>query len=353
MKKKFKEDELRELKAQLLSGWVKNVGKEEGFNETWQVVEDAAHYSFNASHSLSVAIDSLYGAYLKAHYPLEYFTVALSLYSGDMDRTANLISEMNYFNIELKPIKFRHSNANYNIDKKTNSIYKGVGAVKYCNEEVGNKLYEMKDQQFDSFLDLLEVFPGNSRMREILIKLGYFAEFGKTLKLLKLCDIYDMYNGKKVLKKDKINLPIELVQKYAISETEKQYRFNEESMGNLIREFANMVPDTEIPLRTRLEAELEYLGYLSYIDKSAVNTGFVVDVNTKYSPKISVYKFETGETITYKLQKSAYQKNPFDKGATIQFYSEMRNKSKLVDGEWVKTDDKEAWISNYLIKTDL
>ena len=352
-KKKFKEDELRELKAQLLSGWVKNVGKEEGFNETWQVVEDAAHYSFNASHSLSVAIDSLYGAYLKAHYPLEYFTVALSLYSGDMDRTANLISEMNYFDIELKPIKFRHSNANYNIDKKTNSIYKGVGAVKYCNEEVGNKLYEMKDQQFDSFLDLLEVFPGNSRMREILIKLGYFAEFGKTLKLLKLCDIYDMYNGKKVLKKDKINLPIELVQKYAISETEKQYRFNEESMDNLIREFAKMVPDTEIPLRTRLEAELEYLGYLSYIDKSAVNTGFVVDVNTKYSPKISVYKFETGETITYKLQKSAYQKNPFDKGATIQFYSEMRNKSKLVDGEWIKTDDKEAWISNYLIKTDL
>ena len=86
---------------------------------------------------MSVAIDSLYGAYLKAHYPLEYFTVALSLYSGDMNRTANLISEMNYLGIELKPIKFRHSNANYNIEKETNSIYKGVGAVKYCNEEVG------------------------------------------------------------------------------------------------------------------------------------------------------------------------------------------------------------------------
>ena len=353
-KKKFKEEELKTLKAQLLDGWVKNVGKEDGFNETWQVVEDAAHYSFNASHSLSVAIDSLYGAYLKAHYPLEYFTVTLSLYSGDMDRTANLISEMNYFGIELKPIKFRHSNANYNIDKETNSIYKGVGAVKYCNEEVGNKLYEMKDQHFDSFLDLLEVFPGNSRQREILIKLGYFEEFGGTLKLLKLCDLYDLYNGKKVLKKDKINLPLDLVQKYAISETVKQFKFDDQSMNNLIREFAEMIPDGEIPLRTRIESEAEYLGYISYTNPKFQNTGFVLDVNTKYSPKISVYHLDTGTTTTYKLSKAAYQKNPFDKGQIIKFYSQEKPKSKLVDGEWIKTSEKELWISTYLIKqTDL
>jgi len=351
-KKKFKEDELKELKTQLLSGWVKNVGKEDGFNETWQVVEDAAHYSFNASHSLSVAIDSLYGAYLKAHYPLEYFTVALSLYSGDMERTANLISEMRYFDIELKPIKFRHSNANYNIDRETNSIYKGVGAVKYCNEEVGNKLYDMKDQEFNSFFDLLNIFPGNSRQLEILIKLGYFDEFGKSLKLIKLSELYATYNGKKILKKDKLNLPLELVQKYAISETAKQYKFDEDSMNKLLSEFGNMIPDTDIPLRTRLESESEYLGYLSYIDKNAKNIGYVVDINTKYSPKITVYMFETGETITYKLQKSAYQKNPFDKGSILKFYSEMRNKSKLVDGQWVKTDDKESWISSYIISLE-
>ena len=349
-KKKFKEDELRELKTQLLAGWVKNVGKEEGFNETWQVVEDAAHYSFNASHSLSVAIDSLYGAYLKAHYPLEYFTVALSLYSGDMDRTANLISEMNYFGIELKPIKFRHSNANYNIEKEANSIYKGVGAVKYCNEEVGNKLYEMKDQHFHSFLDLLEVFPGNSRQREILIKLGYFEEFGGTLKLLKLCDLYDLYHGKKLLKKDKLNLPIELVQKYAISETAKQYKFDSPSMDNLLREFAEMVPDGEIPLRTRLESEAEYLGYISYTNPKFQNTGFVLNVDTKYSPKISVYHLDTGVTTTYKLAKAAYQKNPFDKGNIIKFYSEERQKSRKIDGEWVKLQETEPWIANYIVK---
>jgi DNA polymerase III alpha subunit len=269
-----------------------------------------------------------------------------------MDRTANLISEMHHFGIELKPIKFRHSNANYNIDRKTNSIYKGVGAVKYCNEEVGNKLYDMRDQKFNSFFDLLEVFPGNSRQLEILIKLGYFEEFGKTSKLIKLSELYSTYHGKKLLKKDKLNLPLDLVQKYAISETAKQYKFDIESMDELLIEFANMIPDTDIPLRTRLEAEAEYLGYLSYLNKTAKDTGYVADVNTKYSPKITIYRFDTGETITYKLQKAAYQKNPFDKGTVLKFYSEMRNKSKLVDGQWVKSDDKEPWITNYVVSLE-
>ena len=45
MKKKFKEKELVELKRELLKGWVKRIGTEDGFNETWQVVEDASRYS--------------------------------------------------------------------------------------------------------------------------------------------------------------------------------------------------------------------------------------------------------------------------------------------------------------------
>ena len=349
-KKKFKDDELKALKDKLLSGWIKNVGKEDGFNETWQVVEDAAHYSFNASHSLSVAIDSLYGAYLKANYPLEYFTVTLSLYSGDMERTANLISEMNYFGIELKPIKFRHSNASYNIDKETNSIYKGITAIKYCNEKVGNELYDFRNQHFESFLDLLKVFPGDSRQRELLVKLGYFEEFGKTLKLLKLCDLHDMYSSKKIIKKDKCYLPLDLVQKYATSETAKQYRFEPESMAKLLREFEGMIPDSEIPIRTRLEAEIKYMGYLNYVNPKFKNIGFVVDLNTKWTPRATVYMLDSGNTITVKIPKQSYQKQPFDKGNIIKFFTTEKPRKRLVDGEWITTGEMDLWVTNYLIK---
>ena len=352
-KKKFKEEELKELKSQLLSGWINNVGKEEGFNETWQVVEDAAHYSFNASHSLSVAIDSLYGAYLKANFPLEYFTVALSLYSDDLDRTAKLIAEMPSFGVSLKPIKFRHSRADYNMDKETNSIYKGLASLKYMNSDVSEKLYQMKDQQFDSFIDLLSVFPGNSRQREILIKLGFFEEFAGSQKLLKIAMLYDKYHSKKVIKKDKTDLPLELLQKYCISETEKQMKFDEASMNNLLLEICMNIPNKDIPLQTRLQAELEYLGYISYSDPTRPNTAVVMDVNCKYTPKLTLYRLDTGSTMTAKLKKASYEKNPLPQGSIIKFYTETKPAwKKDENGGWIQDFSRtDVWITNYSIES--
>ena len=37
--------------------------------KVWQIIEDATSYGFNSSHAVCVALDSLYGAYLKAHFP--------------------------------------------------------------------------------------------------------------------------------------------------------------------------------------------------------------------------------------------------------------------------------------------
>ena len=176
-KKKFKEEELKILKEKLKNGWMNKIGRMEGFNETWQVVSDAAAYSFNASHSLSYAYDSLYGAYLKSHYPYEYYSVALNLYNGDITRTSRLIEELKYFNIELKDARFRYSKDIYFFNKETNSIFKGVESIKYLNKEAGEYLYSLRDKQYNSFIELLDDIKGvvNSRQLNILIELDYFS----------------------------------------------------------------------------------------------------------------------------------------------------------------------------------
>lgn len=348
-KKKFKEEELKELKERLLAGWVKNVGKEEGFNETWQVVEDAAHYSFNASHSLSVAIDSLYGAYLKAHYPLEYFTVALSLYSDDLDRTAKLIAEMPSFGISLKPIKFRHSRADYNIDKETNSIYKGVQSLKYLNAEVSDKLYEMKDMQFDSFLDFLKVSPLNSRQLDILISLNYFDEFGKTQKLLRIVDLYNKYGGKKQTKKDQCKIPHEIISKYA-TETAAMYKFTD--VDGMLQELIEDIPDKDIPLRMRLQSEQEYLGYVSLTIPNNRNLAVILDSDFKYSPKVKCYMLSTGQQITAKIAKKTYTNNPFQNGDVLSINTEQRPKWRKGENDgWVQDASLgyDTWITRYSI----
>lgn len=348
-KKKFKEEELNELKLQLRDGWVKNVGREEGFNETWQVVEDAAHYSFNASHSLSVAIDSLYGAYLKSHYPLEYFTVALSLYSNDLDRTAKLIAEMPSFDVSLKPIKFRHSRVDYNMEKETNGIYKGLESIKFMNSDVSENLYAMKDQQFNSFIDLLSVFPGNSRQLDILIKLDFFSEFGKPQKLIKTVDLYNQFHGKKQIKKDKITIPLDMLSQYCISETEKMYKFDDEHMDSMLADLCSRIPDTDIPLQTRLQIQQEMCGYISYIDPSRPNTAVIMSLDTRYSPKATCYDLATGNTFIAKINKKTYQAMPFGVGDILDYRLEKKNKWRKENDEWVQTNESEDWLAQYSI----
>ena len=221
------------------------------------------------------------------------------------------------------------------------------------NADVAEKLYEMKDQQFNSFTELLSVFPGNTKQRAILTKLGFFEEFGKAQKLLRIAELYDTYHGKKILKKEKCNLPTELIEKHMASETEKQYRFTLEGMDALLAELCDKIPDVDIPLQTRLQAELEFCGYVSYCDPSRPNTAVVMDVNCKYTPKLQLYRLDTGSTVTAKLQKKNYESNPLPVGAIINFQLETKPAWKKDEsGGWVQDFSRtDTWLSSYSINS--
>ena len=352
-KKKFKEEELNALKEKLLTSWEKKIGTKEGFAETWQVIEDAAHYSFNASHSLSVALDSMYGAYLKSHYPLEYFTVTLTMYSGDMDRTANLIAELPFFNIQIHDISFGHSKSGYNMDKSTNTIYKGMESIKYMNASVSDTLYELSQtKKYDNFLELLKDFPGDSRQLDILIKLGYFDCFGTPQTLLSIVDIYNTYSGKKLLKKETCTIPRETVLQFA-TETEKQYRITDSAA--FVSYLCENVKPKEFTLSERLASELEYLGYLSFKSTDARDkyNGYVCSADTKFSPKITVYNLYTGTTETIKCYKKTFAEQPLAKGMIITYYTESKPRSRLnpETKQWEKIPNEfEQWFKWYQIK---
>ena len=352
-KKKFKEEELNALKEKLLASWENKIGTKNGFAETWQVIEDAAHYSFNASHSLSVALDSMYGAYLKSHYPLEYFTVTLTMYSGDMDRTANLIAELPFFNIQIHDISFGHSKSGYNMDKSTNTIYKGMESIKYMNASVSDTLYELSQtKKYNNFLELLKDFPGDSRQLDILIKLGYFDCFGTPQMLLSIVDIHNTYSGKKLLKKETCTVPLDTVLQFA-TETEKQYKITDsEALVSYLCEHAQ---PKEFTLSERLACELEYLGYLSFksTDTKDKYNGYVCSADTKFSPKITVYNLYTGKIETIKCYKKTFTEQPLVKGMIITYYTESKQRSRLnpETKQWEKIPNEfEQWFKWYVIK---
>ena len=350
-KKKFKQKELDELKDKLYQGWMKQVGKEEGFHETWEVVESASRYSFNASHSLSVALDALYGAYLKANYPLEYFTVALTEYSGDEVRTNNLIKELNYFNIRLKPIKFRKSKFDYVIDKENNTIYKGIESVKFLNKKVAEELYSIKDEQFDSFIDLLirlKDFSIDSRQLEILTKLNFFEEFGEPRELLCQTIHFNKLYGKKQFRKDKLQelfVPEELVRKYAEKETDKMY--TKVDTEGLLKELVVTYQYPKTTILDKIKFEAECLGYIQSHDPNIdKHLYYVTKLNVgKSLTNIDIYELYSGKTHQVRMWTSSYNRNPFCEGDII-YVSRVakKNKRKASDQVDPKTG-KAIWIA--------
>ena len=227
-----------------------------------------------------------------------------------------------------------------------------MSSVKFINAETSDKLYAMKDEHFDSFVDIIKAFPGNSRMLDILIKLDFFSEFGTIGTLLRTVEMYNTYGGKKIIKKDKCKLPVEILTKYC-TETEKQWRVQD--TDGFITELCGMIPSNcTVPMQSIFTWQSEYLGYICYKDESKKDIGYVMDVNCRYSPKIQIYQLWDGKTVAYKVQKKAYEKNPFDKGCLLQFHSEMRNKSrKDENGQWIKLPEQEPWLTNYLINVQL
>ena len=357
-KKKFKEEEQDELKAQLLQGWVKNVGTEDGFAKTWKVVEDAAHYSFNASHSLSVAIDSIYGAYLKSHYPLEYFTVVLTLYADDIERTSKLIEELSYFGIDIQSVKFGKSGSDYTMDKENNAIFKGISSIKYCNTQIADELLELSKNTYNSFIDLLkdikEKTSVNSRQLDILIRLNFFSDFGGNAYLLKVNDVYNKFAEAKIIAKKKVEelgLSEYILQKYCGKETPSQWR--DIDNDGLIKELCGKIENKSLGIKEQIGAEVEYLGYANYTNKDISEHYYVVtrfdDSKCATRPYCTLYRICDGEKIDTRVNRSEiFKQNSFGLFSIINMPTMTYEYKKVKDGDkWVDSDEKKIVMKEY------
>ena len=295
----------------------------------------------NCSHSLAYAYDSIYGAYLKSHYPLEYYTVALNSYQGDFDRTNKLTQELEYFKIKISSPKFRYSFGEYSCDKNTNTIYKGISSIKGLSKTIGDKLYELKDNSYSTFLDLLidckEKGIGISDLTT-LAKLDYFSEFGKIGKILRFLDIYNELYNKKILKKDKEYLVKKLyLKEFCAKETEKQYTgFDSyKCLSSLIDKMA----DEDISIKDKLLYQLQYFGYVDIVDTNInKNIWLVTDMVERSKNKIvDLYCINNGEKIKAKVRSKIFSSNPFNKGDLLSIDNFMR------EGKWSINPDTQEW----------
>ena len=195
-------DRLQKALPQILEGYCKMSDKprdvsEEEAKTFLQIIEDASSYMFGFNHSTGYSMIGYMCAYLRYYYPKEFITAYLNNANNEDD--IMLGTELaKQLGITIHSIKFRHSTAKYSCDK--DGIYKGIASVKFLNEDAANDLYSIKDEKFNTFIDLLVRISDlkvDSRKLEILIKLDFFEEFGGIRYLLTCSDLFSKYYGKK------------------------------------------------------------------------------------------------------------------------------------------------------------
>lgn len=367
-KKKIKQSDFDNLEERIKKQWIINTGSEEMFSETWHLVQSCMSYGFCSAHAAATSLDMCYGAYLKVNYPYEYYSVCFNNYVGDKERTNKLTNELEYFGIKLSDIKFRHSNSKYSYDKETHTIFKGMSSIKFVGDNVGEELYELRDNQYDSFIDLLQDISNtsvNSKQLDILIKLDFFSEFGDINYLLKQVECYDKFYGRKqftISKLQKEGEDIELIKKYCQKQTEKTLK--EFDYIGFLKDMTSSMAYSLVSITERMDYQKEYIGYISYINPNVGKRYYYVkDLSvTKSIVNIQLYEIYSGKTQKVKMWTNQYKKNPFDEGDILYLKSVEKKHKKEPTGEInTKTGKKiykdvpdkfEFWLKNFTIKND-
>jgi DNA polymerase-3 subunit alpha len=137
----------------------------------WSWIVEFSGYGFNKSHAVSYAFLSYETAWLKHHYPLEFFEASCNHVVGDIHRSEHeklreLIYDAKHFSIDIVLPSVKECNSQFEIIGPSKiryglSFIKGVGAssipiIEKCNKEINFTAFLIKALQNKLRKDVLE-----------------------------------------------------------------------------------------------------------------------------------------------------------------------------------------------------
>jgi DNA polymerase-3 subunit alpha len=115
--------------------------------EAWEAVSGFTDYAFNRAHATSYGIMAYRGAYLKAHYPLEFMHACLHTWAGDKKERI-YIHEARRMGITIVRPDVNHSDVSWAIDhsRKTPTLRKGLLSIAGIGATVAEHIVEHRPQ---------------------------------------------------------------------------------------------------------------------------------------------------------------------------------------------------------------
>ena len=370
-KKKLKGEKKEHLLTELNHSWAEEFNNTNNFKNVWNVIEDSSRYAFNSPHAYSMGGDSAYQAWFKAHHTKTFYEEAIRHYQlkNKKDKIDALVKEaIKFWGYKLGDYEFGADNRKVNINEENKIIYPNLSSIKGFGEGVAETLYQLGNEKYSTFVDVITVLLSNSISKTIvdkLIRINYFKKYGDINTLLSIMSYYDLLYGIKQISKEKAeknNISLAVLKEYG-HETEKQ--FNKVDSIGLLNYLISQIPFKELTLKETLDNQREILGIVNIVVPTMnKRIYYVSELDVKKSiVNISLYEIYSGKTRTVKMWTSAYNRDPFSEGSILYITSLEKKNKKEPTGEvnpktgkkiYKEVPDKfEYWLGKFVVKNDV
>lgn len=204
---KKKAEEMARQKSLFIEGAQKNGVDPAKADAIFQEVEGFASYGFNKSHSAAYALITYQTAFLKKHYPTEFFAATLTADKDKIDKVVRTIAEARAWGVSVLPPDINMSETDFTVvyshpkgdgpargpgklrDRLGPQIRFGLGAVRGVGEAALESMFEVR-REGGPFTDLFDFASRvdskrlNKGVLEALVQCGAFeavlSEMGVT-----------------------------------------------------------------------------------------------------------------------------------------------------------------------------
>ncbi|NPB03420.1 MAG: DNA polymerase III subunit alpha [Thermotogae bacterium] len=170
---------MEKMRDKFIRGAVERGYPKDKIEKLWEDIEKFASYSFNKSHSAAYGLMAYWTAYIKAHYPLAFYTASLSSFKGSQQqrffKNAPLfIAEMRERGIDVVPPDVNRSEVDFQIDKGKNAIIWGLGFLKDVGFEMAQRIVSERKKRgpYRDVGDFVRRTKANKKVLEALAKAG-------------------------------------------------------------------------------------------------------------------------------------------------------------------------------------
>ncbi|MBR5817369.1 MAG: DNA polymerase III subunit alpha, partial [Clostridia bacterium] len=176
-------------KSDFINGCLANGVEKAAAEKIFDEMVGFAKYAFNKSHATAYSVISYRTAYLKAHYPAEYFSALLTSVLSDTAKLRSYTADAQKFGVRVLAPDINESDSYFTVSD--GNIRYGLLAIKNVGRVFADAVIREKNKRpfksFDDFVSRMSASDLNKRTVEALIKCGVFDSLGVTRSSLISC----------------------------------------------------------------------------------------------------------------------------------------------------------------------